>query len=102
VSSELADFLRARIDADQQWATDVLNFGRPDDHGFARRTLADVAAKRLLVDAFDQATQYRHTPGPGSEQLEGRIDGFEEAVRFIASAWSTHPDYRSEWAPDAE
>jgi hypothetical protein len=55
------------------------------------RVLADVAAKRRLLDAMI---------GPAlSCAVAGTCDAGLATARFLALPYATHPDYRSEWAP---
>lgn len=63
------------------------------------RVLADVAAKRAIVDAF---VEYRDelAGAPGAEMRDvGRMEGLEEAVRHLAAVYADHPDYDQEWTP---
>jgi hypothetical protein len=61
------------------------------------RVLADVAAKRKLLDAYAKATanQLRHEDA--GLHLAWTILGL--AVRTLAEAHDQHPDYQEEWRP---
>lgn len=113
---ELIEFLRARLDEDEQAARDALAAAEsgwwwtdPESaperhvsrHGPAR-TLREVAAKLVIIDAADQATGLDM-----SVDMDRRIGQRDEAtepyvgdviLRALASVHSDHPDYRAEWA----
>lgn len=62
----------------------------------ARRAyyLADIAAKRRTLAAWEQwATTDRTDYG------DALFYGLSLAIKALASAFATHPDYRQEWAP---
>ncbi|MGW6912575.1 DUF6221 family protein [Kitasatospora sp. NPDC054939] len=125
MSDSLVAFLNARLDEDEQIACDPMatTWTKSDapsifvmgdnelvaettDFCAARhiarhdpaRVRAEVAAKRqILVEYETAATFYgknRHAPA-------GELHGLHVALRYLASVYVSHPDYRPEWAPDA-
>lgn len=52
------------------------------------RVLVDVAAKRAIIDAFEEARL---------NVFGYRAGGLLIAVRHLAAAFADHPDYRKEW-----
>lgn len=111
--SDLTDFLSARLDDDEAWAkagydAEWPEFNEPETPGHHERVLADVTAKRGIVD--------RHRPhDPAVDIFEGCVvcltdrDGFKDywqpdpwpcaTLRTLAAVYSNHPDYRGEWRP---
>lgn len=64
-------------------------------HHDPTRVLADVAAKRAIIDAFEEARLAKLLPG---DNVFGyRAGGLLIAVRHLAAAFAGHPDYRKEW-----
>lgn len=65
-----------------------------------RRVLADIAAKRRIVDAAEQAiarsTADDHDPAAGMLAAEYSL----RVLPALALPFASHPDYRQEWAPD--
>lgn len=71
------------------------------------RVLADVAAKRAILDMWEDPEEARE---PGSNGQEGRdADEIEadvavayaitDIVAAFAAVYAGHPDYREEWTP---
>lgn len=60
--------------------------------------LADVAAKRALLDQLGDAEIYA-APSYAALRDVGRADGLRLAVRLLAAVYAGHPDYRQEWRP---
>lgn len=59
------------------------------------RVLADVEAKRRIVEDFEHYhSEYRKAPSPFAE---GRRLGALLAVSRLAEAYDGHPDWREEW-----
>lgn len=109
--TDLVTFLRDRLDdtaksADEVHRDDCDSLvcdssccetrGRgPCDCGVPARVLADVAAKRAIVDEWARLVFDDREPPWGTGWREGL--GF--ALRHLAAVYSEHPDYRQEWAP---
>lgn len=87
--SDLAAFLRARLDEDEQQATYRLK--EPTQYAAFEadpaRVLRDVEAKRVILDRYE-----RWDEGYGFQSA------LEIAVSVLAAVYSDHPDYRPEWA----
>jgi hypothetical protein len=124
VTADLAGFLRARLDEDEQTARHA--FGDHNDdgpewtevssgalstgyelHGIGdsaitrhmerwdpKRTLAEVDAKRRLLDYLVDLE---------SKALDGDWWNLDTSLplRLLALPFAAHPDYLPEWAPDA-
>jgi hypothetical protein len=93
--AELIAFLRARLDEDEQTA---LPFCDP------ARVLADIDARRRVVDMFEQyehaTTRIGDTATPGLPSwLDGGQAALDRALRLLALPYADHPDYRAEWRP---
>lgn len=94
---DLIDFLKARIDEDEAVARASLDSIGGDHHGMEcvvseegmahlmrhdpARVLADVAAKRAIVDDYAEV--------PSTARLR--------PLRWLAEVWRDHPDYDAEW-----
>lgn len=93
----LITFLRARLDEDQKVYGSLLRImdlaGDLDPDGDSRvmctKILADVAAKRQIIDQWL------------GEDSHGWHKGYEDAIadvlRLLALPFAGHPDYREEW-----
>ena len=99
----LAAFLRARLADDEAWAANALSRrfapipNATERPGTAERVLADVEAKRAIVEDFEvYARDLREAP---SEFARGRRHAALLAVTRLATAYADHPDYRQEWRP---
>lgn len=129
--SDLVEFLRARLDEDEdrakraafgwgpEWrherddvedwsvvhASGKLDMIGCEDgdvtehiaHWDPARVLAEVAAKRAIVDAYvlrDQQGQM-----PGGEVIGYHATGVRTALRHLGAVYADHPDYREEWRP---
>ncbi len=57
------------------------------------RVLADVAAKRAIITAFEQRDEPEHPI------INAHATGLLIAVRHLATVYAAHPDYREEWKP---
>lgn len=80
---------------DGQGAVVIYDEGVPSDEDAAHiarhdpdRALRDVAAKRAILALYDNPEGYAYSVA------------LERVVVQLATAWSDHPDYRQEWAPD--
>lgn len=66
------------------------------------RVLREVVAKRALLRrheiAVDAAEVAAGTVLAGAARL--RRAGFEDVLEHLASVWSDHPDYRTEWSAE--
>lgn len=95
---DLTAFIRARLGEDEAAADELHNridcdlnrlqsFGECSC-GYPARVLREVAAKRALLAAYEDAPEFSDP-----------WIGLDAAVRICAAVWSDHPDYRQEWAP---
>ncbi|MFJ8476431.1 DUF6221 family protein [Kitasatospora sp. NPDC094011] len=117
-TSDVVAFLRARLQDDWCFARDAMTssghwqaertvvvldtgaeiadvFLGPADH-IARfdpaRVIAEVDAKRAIVDAYDRP--------PGDDcALAASHDELHTTVLLLASVYADHADYRQEWRP---
>jgi hypothetical protein len=133
MSDDLTGFLRARLDEDEQyaqgpWGDDGYSeYNEPGTPGHHLRVLAEVDAKRRILDASNMACPpaclAEHSfsgscglrwMGPLREENGSRwvLDDTglrvapppaipEWALRLLALPYADHPDYRTEWAPEA-
>jgi hypothetical protein len=65
------------------------------------RVLADIAAKRALVDNHESALAWSQDPNcPDSQRETYRLiaGGLYDAIRHLSTAHSAHPDYDPSWA----
>lgn len=114
MSDGLVAFLRARLDEDAARQQD--RFERwhhrdceslPDgnyptfacDCGVPARALADVQAKRALLDEHVSSQQTLDAIDYPDMQDVGRVAGLETALQYEALPYSNHPDYREDWRP---
>lgn len=107
--SDLTDFLTERLDDDEAWAKAGLDaewpeFNEPGTPGHHARVLADVAAKRRIVEEYLAARDHAsraHYAGELGEAETARLmyAGMERALRHHAAVYVDHPDYRPEWRP---
>lgn len=104
--SDLVTWLRAQLDEDEASLDDVHSDScesRPDpdgaswvrqhgpcDCGWPAQLLAEVEAKRALLDAFDEPTTVDNV---------AEEEGLCRAVRIIATAYADRPGYLEEWRP---
>ena len=117
----LTDFLRARLDEDEAVArkihaercetpADVVpdSMGRPMTptcgcDWYVARVLAEVAAKRRIVELAEDITDEmvtraaRHGDEYGTGSYEGQRQAYDDALRALASVHADHPDFREEW-----
>lgn len=111
--SDLETWLRAQLDADEQWARSILQ--PPADwrsvtitdavvSGIARRQLAEADAKRRILDNIV----------PEADGLDMQVDGEfrvgrrdlvaepylgDALMRLLALPYADRPGYREEWRP---
>jgi len=107
----LADWLRARYDEEAAaWSDGTYLATRPDFAQMSRHMLADIEAKRRIVELhqpIEEAYPARSYPG-GVRPLccDNCSAGGEypggwpcETMAALASVYADHPDYREEWRP---
>lgn len=67
-----------------------------------RRMLRETAAKRRLLDVWDETRSlhdsFGHEPGSGTA-IRGMLNAYERAVRIMAESYADRDGYRQEWAP---
>ncbi|MFB8393670.1 DUF6221 family protein [Streptomyces yangpuensis] len=125
---DLVQFLRARLDEDEQtaraaggtwWAPPDLP-GQVHDSGginieaklpsfaahIARhdpaRVLAEVDAKRQILRRLEGAESTLGAAEKGTvphDLMTGAVNSWRDAVRLLALPYADHPDYRQEWKP---
>ncbi len=103
---DLIAFLRARLDERERRIAELRQLSA-EDQGFDEPwkpeghdpALADVAAKRQIVELYAEHAEY-DDPDNSYEHASGRICGLGEAVRLLALPYAEHPAYRDEWKPD--
>lgn len=72
----------------------------PDVERMAAGVLADVAAKRVVLDAYEHARiVYRdhYRLGVGTARECAKVDALGEVVRLLAGPYAGRPGYREEW-----
>lgn len=102
MSTDLAQFLLARIAEDEHWASESGD-GEPGTSGYFGRVLAECEAKRRVV------ALHRDVRRPGWGLIAPHLcsecgaDGFAvwpcETLRLLALPYADHPDYHEEWRP---
>lgn len=60
------------------------------------RVLADIAAKRRILEAYESVAQYVEMPA--HIQPPEELDAWRQAVRLLAQPYSGRPGWRQEWA----
>lgn len=114
MSNDLITFLRARLDEDERLAKECERLGVAEpggalyeyvqtpfnEHAAAReladhfgpaRVLAEVAAKRGIID------RYEHYRAHVAEYAS--VATYAHVLRVLAQPFAGHPDYREEWKP---
>ena len=93
----IVEFLEARIAEDEAKAAGLLANTQEgyDINDYAERMLAECAAKRAIIDQWEDLE--------GIGPLTGGVDaghalGIDAAVRALAAVYKDHPDYQQEWA----
>lgn len=110
---KIEEFLNARIDEDEaaagaaagsSWVTVIIDRSTSEHivlHDPAR-VLREVAAKRAIIEAADEATS--NDMSVDNDRRVGSRNMAEEPyvgdliLRALAGVYSDHPDYRTEWA----
>jgi hypothetical protein len=115
--SDLVAFLTARLDEiESGWKAHrrreregdletLFHFGRP----LAEELLADIAAKRRIVELHTDTENHAHgCPGRGALDDEWHVIEAGQpltlvypcpTLRLLASVYADHSDYREEWKP---
>lgn len=120
--SDLIAFLNARLDEDERkikaWDDTFYRRGPgepivlpPGRNGYtiefvavpmlAPRMLAEIAAKRAIIDLHEEAASADASKMMGYEihQNDGAREYMRDVIRAISSAYASHPDYDQEWKP---
>lgn len=97
---DITEFLRARFDEDQVRATlrtehdvecdavpDADGYTYPCDCGVPERRMAEVAAKRAILEKFDEDLWC----------IDGGYVYKDFAIQQLAQPYAKHPDFRPEW-----
>ncbi len=63
------------------------------------RVLAEVEAKRGIIDNAEAARDQFHHDGGRDPELELAAATWELALRVLGAAYAGHPDYREDWRP---
>ena len=63
------------------------------------RVLADIAAKRAIIQAWILRDQQGSGTGEGAATIASHAVGVLVALKHLAAVHAEHPDYRQEWAP---
>lgn len=85
-SRDLIEFYRARLDEEEAQIRDLIESWEPNVGG---ADLAELAARRAVLDAYEQA----------AEQEDERAPGLRVAVQHLATYHQEHGDYREEYRP---
>jgi hypothetical protein len=124
--SDLAEFLRSRVDEDESLARaamrsdDIDLWSRADVHGVPdldvsretlayirrlnpERILAECAAVRGIVDSYQNALAVLGSVTPTDEfalaRARAALDSFAIDARLLALRYADHPDYLAGWKP---
>jgi hypothetical protein len=118
MTADLVQFLRARLDEDEQRArraidgprnqfvdadSDVVPLLFADDgegeFNLPARVLAEVDAKRQALDHYERIQQHVRKSDGGDDYIfaEGAVC---KQLQYMALPYRERPDYRPEWAPD--
>lgn len=89
--AKVAAFLRARLDEDEA----AYRSESTDDRG-ARRGLAEVAAKRRILDWLDEAEDELSI---FDEVAFGRVDALRDVARALALPYAEQQGYDEVWRP---
>jgi hypothetical protein len=92
--TDLVDFVRARLDDEENRAVTthdtscgMIRYDGTCDCGMPSRALANVDAKRRIIDAC------RRHESPDT------FDLIDDTLRLLALPYASHPDYQEEWRP---
>jgi hypothetical protein len=95
---DLVEFVTARLDEDER----EIRADPPVGMGYARlpvRMLREIQAKRVVLAEY--AAVAGNEGHDDVEYAHGWAAGLGLAVRAMATAWSDHPDWRTDWATPA-
>lgn len=94
--SDLVEFLRARIDEDEQNARDYGDDGTPGT--WSHWALAVCESHRRIIDRIEQLAGHLDSAGL---MLPDQIsaDLLDGLVAELALPYAEHPDWREEWRP---
>lgn len=89
------EFLRARLDEDQRAALDWQESYSPQHPSLVdpARVLAEVDAKRRIVELWERENGERHLHAEG----EARAWLMDEVLQALALPYAEHPDYDPAW-----
>lgn len=103
---ELIAFITARLDDDEQIAWAMPGPSREHREAVGNRdyltpvdparVLADVAAKRKLLDWLQAVAKFMDLDELSWWRLAGHAD-VDEALRLLALPYAGHPDFQAEW-----
>ncbi|UYM26586.1 hypothetical protein SEA_BAUER_37 [Arthrobacter phage Bauer] len=93
--ASLVEFLEARIAEDEARARYPYLASHPDPLFSPARALAECAAKRAILDGWEDPDDI----GPLDGDVDaGHVLAMDKAVRALAAVYKDHKDYRQEWA----
>lgn len=95
--SDLVTWLRAQLDEDERRAplvADIMRL-RPATARFADRLLAEVDAKRAVLDIWERENAQRYVHAEG----ESRSWLVDEVVKLLALPYADRPGYEEAWRP---
>lgn len=95
---ELIEFLRDRLDEDQERAETELVATSFDRRDLPQRALADVAARRQLIERTEHAASAL-SAGVINPASVATLGAWQDALRILATVWEGHPDYDPLWRP---
>lgn len=95
----IVEFLTARYDEAESGIRQAL---RTEDYGVSQFDLADIAAKRRIVE---KAATYDPLRDTGNVTANAGVIVakmvYDVVLRELANPYADHPDYREEWRVDA-
>jgi len=86
----LVEFLRARLDEDDQRLDDIDHFQAPA--GNMAKARREIDAKQRVVERCED--EMRSYVGTGAQAATPYL-----VLRMLAVPYAEHPDYRPEWRP---
>jgi hypothetical protein len=63
------------------------------------RVLAEVAAKKRILDLYDAAHSDAVRDAIGIDSQDGTISAITAALQYLATVYADHPDYNEAWRP---
>lgn len=98
---ELPDFLRPRLD-EAETRVHLVDKSAGGKTAWSTYLLADVAAKRRIVDEFGDAGEWlpfnREDDEP--EYAYGRARALYDVLKLLAQSFADHPDFDPAWKVD--